>query len=221
MYRTWECVRAKRMGLQLREFPPGKHGVPFGYMNCVVVTREKLATEQGRLLVRQFLAAASKGAAWAMADTARAAKELKVIAERGMVSAGCGLEDEDVCRESMEMLAELNALVSPSGWGQMDMMRWALFVNWVFSTKAFKALGKLPNGPDCLNISALFTNEYLAPAGQDQNFGDADGEREGRGGGSQAGMPGGEGTGVPQEPSPVGEDDGLMPDTKKARLQKS
>lgn len=208
------------MGVKLREFPPGKHGVPFGYMNCVVVTREKLATEQGRLLVRKVLAAASKGAAWAMDDSARAAKELKAIAEQGMVSAGCGLEDEDVCRESMEMLVELNALASPSGWGQMDIMRWALFVNWVFSTKAFKALGKLPNGPDCLNISALFTNEYLAYAEQDDNFGDADGVREGRGCGSEAAVPGGEAADVLQESSKLGERDGLMPDTKKAKLQK-
>lgn len=177
MYRTWECIRAKRAGIKLREFHPAANGVPFGYMNCVVVTREKIATEEGRASIKKVLRAASRGAEWAVADPARAAAELKKMAEGGGVSCGCGLEDVEMCAESLEMLVELGALVGENGWGRMDMLRWAMFVAWAFGPETVKALGKLPNGPDSLNLSALYTNELLPAAKA------ASGERDDDGGG--------------------------------------
>jgi hypothetical protein len=48
-------------------------------------------------------------------------------------------------------------------WGEMDMGRWLDFIAWSFSPKVMKKL-KVPNGPDCLNLSALYTNEFLPPS---------------------------------------------------------
>jgi hypothetical protein len=164
MYRTWECLRAKRAGVKLREFCPADHGVPFGYMNCVVVTRELLSRPAGAERITKLLSAAAKGAAWASSNTKKAAHELARMVRSGAVSAECGLDDEAMCAESLEMLGELGALLGKDGWGRMDMMRWALFVAWAFSARTVKALGKLPSGPDALNLSSLFTNELLSTA---------------------------------------------------------
>ena len=163
MYRTWECLRAKRAGLVLLEFPPSNSGVAFGYMNCVVVTRKMIATEEGRSLVKRLLQAAARGADFARSSPREAASQLAEMAQSGRVSSECGLKDEALVQESIEMLVSLHALLPQSGsWGEQDMLRWAMFVAWAFGPVTVQALGKLPNGPDSLNLNALYTNEFVA-----------------------------------------------------------
>jgi len=61
MYRTWEVLRAKkRQNIAVREFPPANCGIPFGYMNTIIVLRSLVASEEGRDLVCAFLRAASR-----------------------------------------------------------------------------------------------------------------------------------------------------------------
>jgi hypothetical protein len=61
MYRTWEVLRAKtRQNITVREFRPAECGVPFGYMNTVVVLRSLVASEEGKHTAQAFLRACSR-----------------------------------------------------------------------------------------------------------------------------------------------------------------
>jgi len=173
MYRPWEILRARRAGLSLREFRPRQCGVPFGYMNTVVVSRSLVSSPTGKQTVRMLLAAAADGAAWAVADPARAGRLLASMVGSSGVSAAAGLRDAEFNQASIEKMITLGALAPQPGteqrWGAMEDARWAEFVEWAESTPAGRSLMHSERGAaggqdeKARRSNSLFTNEFLRP----------------------------------------------------------
>ena len=173
LYRSWEVLRAERAGISLREFRPREFGIPFGYMNTVVVARSLLATPEGKQTVRELLAAAADGALTAAADPAHAGRLLASMVGSSGVSEAAGLGDADFNRASIEKLIALGALAPVPGsgerWGAMEGSRWSSFVEWAQRTPAGRALlqnqgaATGEDGQMLRSSGSLFTNEYLRP----------------------------------------------------------
>ena len=161
MYRPWEVLRAKLAGVSLRQFRPAECGVPFGYMNTLVVRKTFVAEPAGRDLVQRLLAAAAEGAAWAQEDPARAGALLASMAGTKGVGADAGLTDAAFNTESIEALVELQAL-APAGerrWGEMDPERWDAFVAWAVAQPAGREMMNGGGGGEGA-VSLMYTNDY-------------------------------------------------------------
>lgn len=178
MYRPWEVLRARKRSIGLRQFRPPECGVPFAYMNTLVISKARVAGLAGRDMLRRFLSAAAEGAAWAAADPRRAGRLLAKMAQaEGQHGFGVdsGLGDPAFNGESIQLLVDLGGLVPPEGcrWGEMEHGRWSAFLAWAEGRAAARARGEgedeggvmqLLGHAMPLDAGALFTNEFLSPS---------------------------------------------------------
>lgn len=158
MYRTWEVLRAAKAGIELREFVPGEYGVPFGYMNCIVASKEYLNSVDGAKTMRDFLFAVKKGAQFASEHPQEAAQIIASMVGSHGISPDGGLSNVDFNLQSIKRLIELKSLVPAQDtnrvWGEMDADRWTAFVQWVESLP-HREISKT-------DVSSIFTNQYLS-----------------------------------------------------------
>ncbi len=141
IYYGWDGVQAQLKGIEISFMPVRDIDRVFDFYTPVLITNDLLANSEPELL-RQFLAATSKGYEHCIKDPAKSAELLsKAVPEL----------DRDLVKASLEYLSgefQSDAI----RWGQQDLMVWKRFADWMYSKRIIR-IGIKPD--------EAFTNEYL------------------------------------------------------------
>lgn len=138
IFTAWEGLLAQQSGKQINSFSLTAHEIPYGYSPVFAVRQDTVNAD----LVRKFLAATAKGAAFTAQQTEKAAgiveKEVPPSA-RGIVS------------ESLGLLVS-GGYYRGEAWGMMAPQRWEAWVRWLVNERMLE---------EGISSEDLFTNEFL------------------------------------------------------------
>ncbi|MCD6254251.1 MAG: ABC transporter substrate-binding protein [Thermotogae bacterium] len=140
IYYGWEGIGAELKGLDIEFLPMNKIDPVFDYYSPVLITSEKLMSEDPDV-VQRFLRAVSRGYIYSITHPEEAAEILLKYAPE---------LDSHLVRESQSYLSKHYVVDAPK-WGWQDENVWRRFYQWM------KENGLVPE----MDITKAFTNEYL------------------------------------------------------------
>ena len=152
MFMGWEGLQAEQRGVKLNVFRLEDYGVPYGYTPVLVAHPDVL--HQNHDNVCNFIAATASGFEFAAHQPAEAVNLLIATAQHP------SLADRDFVLASQQTLSP-EYLARDGHWGVMTTARWQAFLDWICGQHLFKdSLGQ-DVMCDRLDVSAMFTNQFL------------------------------------------------------------
>lgn len=143
IFDNWEGVQAKLGGVALRHFKMADYGIPYGY-SPVLVGNEAYIAEQSETL-RAFLAATTKGFAWAASNSEKMADLLLDWVPEA--------DKDKAMLVAAQDATSAHYISSKTGsWGHMDEQKVEAYLKWLLE----KGLETTP-----FAVDTLVTNELL------------------------------------------------------------
>lgn len=148
---TWEGLEAKLLGKPLKDFQLSDYGFPATYSTLIASSGQYL--KQHPAVARKFLAAVSKGYAYAAKNPDKASA-LLIKANRSV------LTNTELVKQSERLLAKEYYLAADGSVGGQSAKRWQDYTHFQFKAGLLSDANgkKLTKEPDA---SAFFTTTYL------------------------------------------------------------
>ncbi len=146
----WESMLAQQEGVELNEFIPNAHGVPYGY-SSVVMAPVDMSAKQKRML-KKFLKASRKGYAAITENPAEVVSELMSFIDHP------NFKNADFITAAQQRIAP--AYFNDDGrWGGMEASRWEAFWQWV-------NVHGLVKTKEEVKVEQFFTDEFIEELAQ-------------------------------------------------------
>ncbi len=141
----WESVLAQQGGVELNEFIPNEHGVPYGY-SSVLMAPVEMSEKQERML-KKFLRASRRGYAAVAQDPVGVVPELMAHIDHP------NFENEAFITAAQQRIAPAYFREDGS-WGGMEASRWQTFWQWVNEHGLMKAKAEI-------KAEQFYTGEFV------------------------------------------------------------